>query len=114
MVQTFYQAPEIQKQWNTSEGLTKDFFDADSQARRRSTTRHGVVSNTITTARVRTAQIERARDAGGIRGCCFWTDIAAQRIMVPWLLSEQGPLAAALGKKRKGLAAGSDVWREDV
>jgi hypothetical protein len=47
-------------------------------------------------------------------GCCFWTGIAAQRIMAPWLLSEQGPLAAALGKKRKGLAAGSDVWREDV
>jgi hypothetical protein len=71
MVQTFYQAPEIQKQWNTSEGLTKDFFDADSQARRRSTTRHGVVSNTIATARVRTAQIERARDAGGSGAAVF-------------------------------------------
>jgi hypothetical protein len=31
VVQTFYQAPEIQKQWGNSEGLTKD-FDDDAQA----------------------------------------------------------------------------------
>jgi hypothetical protein len=35
MVQTFYQAPEIQKQWGTSEGLTKD-LDDDAQALHRS------------------------------------------------------------------------------
>jgi hypothetical protein len=35
VVQTFYQVPEIQKQWCTSEGLTKD-FDDDAHVLRRS------------------------------------------------------------------------------
>ena len=33
MVQTFYQAPEIQKQWGTSEGLTKGFDDDEDGLR---------------------------------------------------------------------------------
>jgi hypothetical protein len=47
-----------------------------------------------------------ARDAEGIRGCCFWTGIDAQRIMAPWLLSEQGLPTAALGRKIGGVHGG--------
>jgi hypothetical protein len=85
--------------------LARIFYDG-SQALRRSTSWYGAVSNTIATTRVETAQIERARDAEGIRGCCFWTGIDAQRIMAPWLLSEQGLPTAALGRKIGGVHGG--------
>jgi hypothetical protein len=55
------------------------------------------------TARVGTAQIERARDAKGIQGCCFWTDTAAQ--IGSTLAADKRTGAMACGLARSDSAA---------
>jgi hypothetical protein len=67
---------------------------------------HGAASNTNATAWVRTVQIERSTRCGGDPGCYFFLNgTAAQRTWTPWLLAELGLLAAALGKRRKGVSS---------
>jgi hypothetical protein len=105
MVQTFF----IKHLRSKNNGIlargSSRIFDDDPQALRRSTTRHGAVSNTNATAWVGTAQIERSTRCGGDPGLLFLDWHRCERTWTPWLLSEQGLLAVALGKRRKGASS---------
>jgi hypothetical protein len=63
----------------------------------------------ISSSTLRTS--ERSKGRGFAQGCYFWIEGLGAGTWTPWLQSEQGLLAAALGKKRKGrAAAGEGGW----